>query len=195
MSDSAPKIRFPRTGTLVLIAMVLLVGGGALMVWLPYQREQRVIAEIERLGGITQSEIVRPLCIPNAVDDKFMEVFERISMVILADTDVRDSELKILHRSSNLQILLLDNTQVSDAGLEHLRELTKLEWLSLSNTQVSDSGLEHLQGLSNLKELWVDNTPVTKEGIENLEKALPNCDIIGTPSYPLHPRRFFSERN
>ncbi len=78
MTDSAKKSRLPRTGTLVLIALVLLIGGGALMVWLPYHRNQRAMAEIEKLGGMTESEIVRPFWIPDAIDDEYLSVFERI---------------------------------------------------------------------------------------------------------------------
>jgi hypothetical protein len=52
MTDSqAPKSRLPRTGTLLLIAVVLFTGCGALMVWLPYHREQQAIAEVERPDG------------------------------------------------------------------------------------------------------------------------------------------------
>ncbi len=51
MTDSNPKSRLPRTGTLVLIGVVLLIGGGVLLVWLPYHWERKAIAEIERLGG------------------------------------------------------------------------------------------------------------------------------------------------
>ncbi|QDT48114.1 hypothetical protein Pan258_21540 [Symmachiella dynata] len=67
MTDLAPESRLPRTGTLVLIAAVLLVGGGALIVWLPYHREQQIIAEVEKLGGQTFPMIFRPSWIPDAV--------------------------------------------------------------------------------------------------------------------------------
>ena len=74
MTESSPQSRLTRTGTLVLIAVVLLIGGGALMVWVPYHREQQIIAGIERLGGKTKPEIVRPFWIPNTVDDEYLVV-------------------------------------------------------------------------------------------------------------------------
>ncbi len=52
MTKTANKSRLPRTGTLVLLAVVLLVCGGALMVWVPYHRNQVVIAEVENLVEI-----------------------------------------------------------------------------------------------------------------------------------------------
>ncbi|QDU44664.1 Leucine Rich repeats (2 copies) [Symmachiella dynata] len=181
MTDSAPKSRLPRTGTLVLIAVVLLISGGALMVWLPYHRNQTVIAEVRMLGGETQSQIIRPFWIPDAVDDEYLGAFERVLTVDLAGTQVSDAGLKHLQGLTKLYVLSLGTTHVSDVELEHFRELTNLYDLRLSNTQVSDAGLEHLQGLTNLEVLDLDNTRVTQAGIDKLQKALPDCRIIWTP--------------
>ncbi len=151
------------------------------MVWWPYHREQQVIAEIERLGGKTESEIVRPAWIPDAVDDEYLGVFARVFRVILDDTQINDAGLEHLHGPTNLTVLSLSNTQVSDAGFEHIQGLTKLELLSLDNTQISDAGLEHLRGLTNPTYLNLSNTRVTQVGIERLKSALPNCYIAWTP--------------
>ncbi len=56
MTDSAPKSRLPRTGTLVLIALVLLIGGGALMVWVPYHRNQSALRSSNGLAERTIQE-------------------------------------------------------------------------------------------------------------------------------------------
>ncbi len=205
MTNSTPKSRLPRTGTLVLIAVVLLIGGGALMVWLPYHQEQRAIAEIERHGGQFLSAVIRPAWIPSAVDVEYLEVFERVTEIYLYDTTVSNLGLEHLRGMTNLLGLALDNTQVGDGGLEHLRGLTNLEFLSLNDTQISNAGLEHLRGLTNLKflildntqisgaglshlrglanlrELSLHNTQVTRAGIEELQKALPDCEIYWTP--------------
>ncbi len=177
MTETTNKSRLPRPGTLVLIAVVLLIGGGALMVWLPYHREQTAIAEVEKLGGDTELEIVRPFWIPDAVDDEYLEFFERGNVVFLSDTQVRDAGLKHLRGLTKLEYLHLDNTQVSDAGLEHLRGLTDLENLDLGNTQVSDAGLKHLRGLTKLEYLHLANTQVSDAGLEHL-RSLTNLESL-----------------
>ena len=161
MNESqSPKSRLPRPGTILLVGFVMLLIGGALMVWWPYYHEQRVIAEIERLGGETRTTVVRPFWIPEAVDDEYLKVFQRVYVVNLNDT------------------------QVTDAGLEHLRGLTNLVWLWLNNTPVTDAGLEHLRGLTNLQWLRLDNTPVTDAGVKKLQKLRPACQIHWTRRYP-----------
>ncbi|QDT48113.1 Leucine Rich repeats (2 copies) [Symmachiella dynata] len=177
MSESKRKSRLPRTGTLVLIAVVLLIGGGALMVWLPYHRNQVAIAEVERHGGRAYSEIVRPAWIPDAVDDGRLWVFERVIRVDLAVTQFSDEGLGYLQGLTNLNHLDLFDTQVTDAGLKHLRGQTNLQFLDLTSTHVSDLGLRHLQKLLSLESLLIGQTQVTQAGIDELQKALPHCSI------------------
>ena len=76
-------------------------------------------------------------------------------------------------------IVLLHSTTVTDEGLEHLQGLTSLQHLNLNSTKVTDEGLEHLKGLTNLEYLSLYDTKVTDEGENKLQKALPNCEIIG----------------
>ncbi len=73
MTDSKPKSRLPRTGLLLLIAVVLVVVGGALSIWLTFHQQQLAIADIERLGGTTVSEVVRPGWISDAKAGGFSE--------------------------------------------------------------------------------------------------------------------------
>ena len=69
-----------------------------------------------------------------------------------------------------------------DAGLEHLKGLPDLEWLELYDTQVTDDGLEHLKGLTKLEYLDLYRTHVTSQGVQELQEALPNCEILWSPS-------------
>ncbi len=169
MTDSAPKSRLPSTGTLVLIAMVLLVGGGALTVWLPYHREQQLIAEVERLGGEATTGTVRPLWYPEAADAGGFWLFEKVRNLDLRNTGVSDDGLANLRGLTNLRMLFVDGTQISDVGLEHLRESTDVWGLSLAQTLVTDKGLEHLTGLTNLELLLLDGTLVSDAGLEQLQ--------------------------
>ncbi|QDU43563.1 Internalin-A precursor [Symmachiella dynata] len=170
MTKTTNKSRLPRTGTLMLIAVVLLIGGGGVMVWVPYHRNQTVISEVENLGGTTESKIIRPFWVPNAVDDEHLKPFERVWQVDLHDTQISDVGLESLRGITSLVTLRLENTQISDASLENLRGLTNLENLALTNTQVSDAGLEHLRGLTNLQHLSLTNNHVSDAGLEHLRE-------------------------
>ncbi|QDT46961.1 hypothetical protein Pan258_09860 [Symmachiella dynata] len=182
MTEPAPKSRFPRTGTLVLIPVVLLIGGGALMVWVPYHRNQVVITEVEKLGGDTGSNIVRPFGIPDAVDDEYLWIFTRVYEVDLTKAQVSDTLLEHLGELIYLEDLDLTGTQVIDAGLKHLRGLDKLPWLVLDNTQVCDAGLRHLRGLTKLELLDLCDPQATRVGVDKFKKALPHCDVWDTAS-------------
>ena len=206
MTDAqSHKSWYLRPGVLLLIAAVLFIGDGALSVWLPYHREQQVIAEVERLGGETTTRVFRPSWIPDAADDRYLWVFRRVSKVNLSNTQISDASLAQLSSLTMLQGISLEGTRVNGASLVHLQELTSLVGLSLrnsqvsdsdldqvggltnlvalslENTQVSDAGLEHLRGLTNLDGLFPNGTHVPEGGIENLHKALPGCYIPRTP--------------
>ena len=52
--------------------------------------------------------------------------------------------------------------------------------LSLFDTQVSD--VKPLAGLARLRLLNLNGTQVSQEDYEMLEKALPNCEVIWSPT-------------
>jgi hypothetical protein len=140
MPETIPQSRLPRTGVILLLGVVLLIGGGTLLVWMPYHRNQTVMAEVERVGGITETTIVRPLWVPHAVDDGYLTVFERVEGVNLSDAQFRDVGLKYLYGLSNVTHLRLTDSNITDAELEHFSGLTNLGWLYVNNTQIVDAG-------------------------------------------------------
>ncbi len=145
MTEPAPKSRLPRTGTLVLIAVVVLIGGGALMVWWPYHQNQTAMAEVERLGGRAKTEIIRPAWIPKTVDIGHLDVFQRVTWVNLSveliGTPIGDTNLKPLQGLSEIRDIDLTRSLVSDTGVGYLRESVNLEVLNLNSTQVGDTRL------------------------------------------------------
>ncbi len=181
MPDSKRKSRLPGTGTLLLIAVVLLIGGCVLSVWLPYRRNQTAMVAIKDLEGTVESQFVYPAWFPEALKTKHWAAFERVTSVDLTITPISDADLGQLQGLAELEYLSLDYNEIGDAGMEHLYGLTNLEYLSLDGTQVSDMGIEHLKGLTQLKTLWLKNTQVTKTGVEKLQNALPNCAIFWIP--------------
>ncbi len=192
MTEPIPKSRLPHTGVILLVGVMLLLGGGALMVWLPHLRKQQAIAEIERLGGTTQLKVV-PLAHSswmqawriNNEDERVWEVdlhgtqvgdaglaplslLPHVEQLLLDNTQVGNVGLGNLRGLSKLKNLSLDSTQVGDAGMVHLSELTNLWQLGLYKTQVGDAGLEQFKGLTKLENLFLDETQVSDAGLEHL---------------------------
>ena len=122
----------------------LLIAGGVfvavaacLLVWIPYQRQMRLIEEIEAMpGGVVRTEEVGPEWLRILFSDERMRGFDSIVEVRLADFPI------------------------DDACLERLGHLAKLRELSLGYTHFSDDGLKHLAGLKSLERLDLNDTPI-----------------------------------
>ena len=107
----------------------------------PAAREEKAVQAIEALGG----DVVRDETPPG----------RPVVEVILARTQVTDSDLKDLQELKDLQKLQLFETDITDAGLKDLKELKGLQALNLSSTEITDAGLKELR------------------------EALPNTEIVG----------------
>jgi hypothetical protein len=191
MADSAPKpkdpephslsIRLPRPLWIGLATGVLIVGGVALRFSLQADQQQTAIREIERLGGDVESEPGGPDWLREWLDDEWMEAFDTVTDVHLANTTATDDTLSQLRGLAGLRGLHLDKTRVTDAGLAYIKDLHRLERLSLYETQVTDTGLKHLYRLTSLKILNVAATRVTDAGIAELKRALPKLTVSKVP--------------
>ena len=168
--------------TAFVVITVLCVG---LTLWVvPAERQRRVVAAIEALGGKVRH--VEPY---QAASNSFPvtllrrwlppDYFYEIEYVWLSNTRVTDAGLAHLQGLMGLKILSLHSTQVTDAGLAHLKGLTGLQILWLNGTQVTDAGLAHLQSLTGLRWLILTKTKVTDAGVAKLRQALPGCQITG----------------
>jgi uncharacterized membrane protein len=173
---SEPKSRrIPKPFWFAIPAVLMLVLAVFLAVWLPYQREQVAVLEIERLGWTTSTrwdgpEWMRsgPGWIQEIIEFGWLSWFNRVYRVRLPETATSNQGLKHLSDLSNLESLYLDNARVSDDGLKYLSNLSNLHNLSLTNTQVSDEGLKHLTGLTELECLYIENTQISDEGLKHL---------------------------
>ena len=191
-----PKRRFPHFGVMLFATVLLLVGVGALTVWLPYHREQLAIAEIEKVGGQVATRFDAPGWLQWFNDDD-MKLFNRVDLVSLTDAEVDDGFLIHLAELRSAQSVWLNSKQATDAGLAHVVGLTDLRELGISparnsgitvdstiawryqhtprltNTGLTDDGLEHLAGLSSLTALWLPPTQISDAGLSHLS-GLPN---------------------
>ena len=105
-----------------------------------------------------------------------LQNLERLSLAL---TKITDEGLKDVAKLQNLSTLGLDRTQITDAGLKEVAKLPNLKELVLGNTQITDEGLKDVAKLQKLESLNLYGTKVTKAGADELEKALPNCKILG----------------
>lgn len=79
--------------------------------------------------------------------------------VNLAETNIKDDDLRHLIMYPGFAFLCLDNTRIGDEGARHIGEMVSLEALRLDDTLVSDQGVKSLQDLNNLEILSFASTP------------------------------------
>ena len=130
---------------MVIVCIVLAITVAGLSIGVPYYREQRVVCEVDTLGGWVGMLQGGPDWLRHLVGDKRMQVFDRVLDVSLCETTITDAGLADLRKLSNLTTLSLEGTDITDAGLAHLRELTNLRYLILERTGVTDAGAKSLQ--------------------------------------------------
>lgn len=134
--------------------------------------KDRVIAEVERLGGKVDLDETRPA--------------KPIVKIDLHSPQVTDADLEFLVDSKNalreLRHLDLRLTHIGDAGAVNLKNLTSLQTLNLFRTQVGDKGLAYLKNLTQLQTLLIGGTRVTDAGLINLKllKELKKLSLFQT---------------
>ena len=163
MTETAAKCRLPRTGTLVLIAVVLLAGGGVFSVWWPYHRERIAISEIESFAGKVDVTSECPDWLLDTISDEYLEIFEHAWQVDLQNKQVTYTCLMKLNALPNLRSLVLTGTELSDKRAIHVSKTNKLTLRQ--GTRFGDEDLGFLEGLVNLEYLWLDHSEITDEGV------------------------------
>jgi hypothetical protein len=159
--DKPPRARCWIPLSLRIFAAVLLllaVGPAtvALLIWLPYYRDQQAIQKIEELQGWVSVESIAPDWLRHLMGDDRIAEFKGFERIVFVD---------------------LRGTHVTDADLSHLGKMVVPKSLNLDGTAVSDAGITHLRGLTSLAHLSVRLTSVTPDGVEKLQRSLPDCSI------------------
>ena len=149
---------------------ILIVLGLHVPTYLTYRHEQKIVAEVSRLGGDVETERYAPPWPMSVLADRwetYGRLFDRAFRVLLGSA-ATDADVARLAGLTKFEFLQLDRTRVTDAGLVHLAGLTKLWGLGLSDTQVTDAGLVHLAGLSDIQFLYLGGTQITDAGLVHL---------------------------
>jgi Leucine-rich repeat (LRR) protein len=193
--------RLPHWGWLLLATVLLVIAAVGLSIWVPYQREQALVAQIARWGGASIVEPGGPVWLRKRLGDERMKRFVRVSQVHLNSSSINDEEMAYFNRLPRIDLLNLTRTSVGDAGIANVRGLKTLTHLWLGDTQITDAGVVHIAGLTGLTDVslegtnvsdasiphlsklinltWLNlyRTRITEEGLQTLCKALPACKI------------------
>ena len=155
-------------------------------------RQERAIAEIDRLGGYIgarrgQASAPPPAAGPGGhVGRRAVADADHVRLAWLPDLDalyleagLTDAGLEHLRPLTGLEELELAETELTDAGLGPILELHRLESLTLHGP-VTDRGLGRLASLGNLRGLWLSGSKVTDSGLVHLI-SLPHLESLGLP--------------
>ena len=151
-------------GRIVVGAIVVAIVYVAMLIVLPYQREQRIIREIKSLGGQVLTEFRGPEWIPPTLRDR-LPIYDRVISLNLSHKKISLDLVTELCSFRHLARLDADNSELNDAGLERLSALNNLLVLVLNRTSVTDVGLKHLQRLKHLRWVYLYGTSVTDLGL------------------------------
>lgn len=161
-------------------------------------RDRELLTEIKRLGGTATLEVVAPLWLREITGDESLEVFSRITEIVLNERSdghkapvpkkesdrVTNDWLKRLAGQDQLRRLEVSGTAVTSDGLVHLKDLKNLEVLDVCLTAVDDRGFEHLAGLTKMKRMVVCSSKITGSGFRHLGdmKQIESINLHSSPA-------------
>jgi|SRR5436190_4447146 len=121
-------------------------------------------------------------------DDYFREVYQ-VSISGPQYDYINETEFAQLSSLTEVRKLFLTDIKIAtgphverplrDSDLAVLRNMRQLDDLLLWGANISDTGLEYLKRFTKLTTLDLRRTKVTPDGVRELQKALPNCKILG----------------
>jgi hypothetical protein len=120
--------------------------------------------------------------------DRDLAIFARASQLQsfdLSHSNVSDAALLHLIGLKKLRTLDLRRTRISGKGLAHVARIEPLETLALDLTSIGDADLPVLYGLRHLRQLSLAGTNVSPEGRKELQRNMPQVKLeeigVGTP--------------
>jgi hypothetical protein len=101
-------------------------------------------------------------------------VADKIVELNLEKMDVKDEDITIISKFTNLRRLNLNFTKVTGKTLPQLKPLEHLKSISLAGSPVEYTQLRALQDFPKLKEVYIWSTPAASEDLEDLKKNNKN---------------------
>ncbi len=100
-----------------------------------------------------------------------------LDTLILARTELADSDLNKLPQVPRLKLLDLSDNALTDAVAPLLLRQGSIETLVLDGNAITDAAVTDLVQLRGLKALSLQRTRISDAGAEQLSKSLPTCLI------------------
>ena len=139
-----------------------------------------VVTQIYSVHTSDDPEEIRRL--RNSFDQKFAGQVDLTTLQWVWEQCEDEEDDRHIYAIRFRDVRLLTEGAITDDRLPELWSLNECTWLDLTWTQITDAGLQHLKGLTKLEQLALSGTQVTSQGINELRKALPECDILWTPT-------------
>lgn len=98
-------------------------------------------------------------------------------------TGLKDFDYSTLQSKRDIVVLQMANADVNDQTLELLHDMPKLRKLDVNGSQVTDDGLARIAELPALQELYLARTRITDEGFRKHladKETLVHLDLTGT---------------
>ena len=157
MTEQPTEGRRPRRlGVSLVFTIVVLIGLAGLVVGTRWHRQKSLVDQVETLGGQVEARPIGPAWFRDFAGPEFMQGWDPITGINLADRDVDDAWLT-----------------------RHIgRQLRELEWIDLTNTRVTSSGLNELTLLPQLKEVYIKETTITDADLVKFDAAHPDFTVV-----------------
>ena len=181
----------------MFVAILVLLGAGAVWIGVPAYRQYRAIQAIEQARGfvyfLPKVMPSRPSIIVKArtpvdrvalggtaftdTEMPHLRALPTLRQLTLNDTAVTDAGLAELTQLDELTHITLDSTQITDACVGRLKMFPALQFLSLRNTRITDAGMTDLKEVTSLTWLVCDGTQITDAGLTQV-RSLSNLRML-----------------
>lgn len=139
-------------------------------------RPNRSVFQVARNEPAVQANFYLREAYTSGELEDLLAVKEQLISLNLAKMPLKDGDLKVISKFSNLEVLNLNNTGIGGDPIAQLAALIKLKSLSLSGTNVTAETLRSLGKIPALAEVYLWNTTVSASDAESLRREFPKVN-------------------
>lgn len=109
--------------------------------------------------------------------EELLPLKEQIIQLSLARMPVKDDDLAVIEKMTNLRDLNLNYTNVTSKGLERLVSLQKLQEIALSGTAIDRQSLQKIAALPSIKSVYIWNTGIDSTQVLSVRNKFKKVNI------------------
>ncbi len=109
--------------------------------------------------------------------EELLPLKQQIIQLSLARMPVKDDDLAIIEKMTNLRDLNLNYTNVTSKGIGRLISLQKLQEIALSGTAVDKQSLEKIVKLPSIRSVYIWNTQIDSAQVLSVRNKFKNVNI------------------